>query len=104
MRNKFTHLNLRTTLLLAAIMLMAILLVQTARPMLVAAAPTAAMTIDWDVFGHGIGTMSSSSFQMTSTIGQPIIYESSSSSFQFSHGFWIRLQETWRVLLPTIIR
>ena len=45
--------------------------------------------IDWYVIGSGGGTSQSSSYQLSGTIGQPIVGTSSSSSYTIEAGFWV---------------
>ena len=45
--------------------------------------------IDWYVIGAGGGTSTSSNYQLTGTIGQPIVGTSSSTNYILDAGFWV---------------
>lgn len=45
--------------------------------------------IDWYVIGSGGGTSQSSSYQLSGTIGQPIVGTSSSANYTINAGFWV---------------
>jgi hypothetical protein len=45
--------------------------------------------IDWYVIGAGGGTSTSSNYQLSGTIGQPIVGMSSSTNYTIDAGFWV---------------
>jgi hypothetical protein len=45
--------------------------------------------IDWWVIGSGGGTSSSASYQLSGTIGQPIVGVSTSANYRLEAGFWV---------------
>jgi hypothetical protein len=54
-----------------------------------AGAASAQYQIDWWVIGSGGGTSTSPSYQLSGTIGQPIVGVSSSSNYTVEAGFWV---------------
>lgn len=67
------------------------------------AAPSAAQ-VGWQVIANGGTTMSSPSFTMLSTAGQPATGTSTSSGYQLLSGYWNGFQQfVWDVLLPIIV-
>jgi hypothetical protein len=58
--------------------------------------------LNWDVLANGGIRMSSSHFRLASTLGQPVIGNSSSTHFGLRSGYW---QEFfYRVFLPLVLR
>jgi hypothetical protein len=45
--------------------------------------------IDWYVIGSGGGTSQNSNYQLSGTIGQPIVGISTSSDYKLEAGFWV---------------
>lgn len=45
----------------------------------------------WNVAASGGGTISSADFRLSSTIGQPVIGNSSSTNFEHRAGFWQKI-------------
>ncbi|MEZ4519427.1 MAG: hypothetical protein R3C44_22235 [Chloroflexota bacterium] len=68
-----------------------------------AAAAPAASDISWQVIASGGQTVSSSSYTMLSTAGQPIAGPASSSSYSLLSGYWQTFQEAIRQLLLPIV-
>jgi hypothetical protein len=61
------------------------------------ALPTMAIAqyqIDWYVIGAGGGTSTSTNYQLTGTIGQPIVGTSSSTNYSIDAGFWVGVAPT----------
>lgn len=56
--------------------------------------------INWSVIGAGGGEMSSSNYQLNTTVGQPITGNSSSTTFAHHAGYW----QNWffNIFLPLI--
>ncbi|MFV2045307.1 MAG: hypothetical protein ACC700_18995 [Anaerolineales bacterium] len=50
---------------------------------------SASYTLDWDVVGGGGSTMTSSSYIVRGTSGQPALGSMSSSNFKERSGFWV---------------
>ncbi|MFO7664038.1 MAG: hypothetical protein R6X18_15795 [Chloroflexota bacterium] len=70
------------------------------------AAPAAPTNFDlsWQVLAGGGSTMSSSSFMLMSTTGQPVAGPASSASYSLMSGYWQSFQELVRtILLPIIL-
>lgn len=88
---------------LAAAMVLALVL-----PAPAAAAPAAldAYDITWDVVASGGATMSSSSYTMMSTAGQPVAGgPASSAGYSLYSGYWYAFQGFVRQLfLPLVLR
>jgi hypothetical protein len=60
--------------------------------------------LTWQVLAEGGQTMSSGSYRMLSTAGQPITGPASSESYSLLSGYWNAFQAAvQRVLLPIII-
>ena len=45
--------------------------------------------IDWWVIGSGGGTSQSANYQLSGTVGQPIVGRSSSANYSIEAGFWV---------------
>ncbi|MFQ5400528.1 MAG: hypothetical protein ACE5E7_13140 [Anaerolineae bacterium] len=60
--------------------------------------------LDWNIAAAGGSTITSSSFQLSSTIGQPIAGTSSSANFDQHIGFWQRIFVKFGIYLPAIMR
>ena len=58
--------------------------------------------INWSVTGSGSGTFTSAHFRLSSTVGQPVSGNLSSSTFQHHPGFWQRFIQN--VFLPMLLR
>lgn len=68
-----------------------------------AAAPTAT-DLTWQVVASGGQTMSSTSYTMLSTSGQPVAGPASSSSYSLLSGFWQSFQAAIQeIFLPVIV-
>jgi len=59
--------------------------------------------LDWDVVGSGGGTMSSSSYTIKGTSGQPALGTMSSTSYEERSGFWV-FNFIRDLFLPLIMR
>ena len=59
--------------------------------------------IDWSVVAGGGNTMSSTSFTLKSTVGQPVVGEFSSASYAVQNGFWQNLFNKFSTYLPLIL-
>lgn len=66
------------------------------------AAP-AATDLSWQVIASGGQTMSSASFTMLSTSGQPVTGTASGASYTVLSGYWYGFQEFIRTLLMPFI-
>ena len=65
----------------------------------------AAYDISWDVVASGGTTMSSGSYTMLSTSGQPAVGQSAAASYTVQHGYWTNfLAAIEDLLLPIIMR
>lgn len=58
--------------------------------------------VTWNVVGSGGTTMSSSSYTLLSTTGQPIAGPAASDSYTLHSGYWQEL--LYRILLPFIVK
>lgn len=58
--------------------------------------------LNWNVAATGGGTISSTSYKVTSTIGQPTAVSSSSTNYEVQSGFWQKF--IYRIFLPLIRR
>ncbi len=70
------------------------------------AEPAAPMAheLTWDVVANGGATMSSSSYTLLSTAGQPVAGRSASSGYNLLSGYWAGIQEFMtEVFLPIIM-
>jgi hypothetical protein len=70
------------------------------------AAPVApaAFDLSWQVIAGGGATMSSASYSMMSTAGQPVVGPASSANYGLMSGYWQSFQEFIRtILLPIIL-
>lgn len=68
-------------------------------------AATDAFSIDWKVLASGGTTMSSASYTMMSTTGQPVTGTSSSANYSVLSGYWYGLMDVIRNLfMPFITR
>ena len=65
--------------------------------------------LSWDVVASGGATMSSGSFVLLSTTGQPVVGEASSTSFSLMSGYWAGIVTDIEkfideVLLPIVLQ
>ena len=58
--------------------------------------------IGWNVVAGGGNIMSSTSYTLKSTVGQPVIGEFSSVSFEVQNGFWQSIFNQLKTFLPLI--
>ena len=70
---------------------------------------TAVFDLSWDVVASGGATMSSDSFLLLSTTGQPAVGEVSSSSYSFLSGYWAGIvveikNVVEKILLPVVLQ
>ena len=56
----------------------------------------------WNVSASGGGTISSTNFRLSSTIGQPVIGNFNSAEYEHRAGFWQEL--IFRIFLPIITK
>jgi hypothetical protein len=56
--------------------------------------------LDWNMATYGGGNINSNHFQVSSTIGQPVIGISASSNFEVCSGFWCKVLVFFEVYLP----
>jgi hypothetical protein len=62
-------------------------------------------SLNWEVISSGGNIMTSESYSFSSTSGQVVISQSSSSSFIMHSGYWVPFKEaTTRVFLPLLMR
>ncbi len=65
---------------------------------------SASFNMSWDAAANGGATMSSSSFILLSTAGQPIAGETSSSSYSLNSGYWAGIGDFIRELFLPLIQ
>jgi hypothetical protein len=65
---------------------------------------SASYQLIWDVNADGGTTMSSSSYTMMSTIGQPVAGEMANSNYTLQNGFWYGVFRMFKVFLPLIVK
>lgn len=59
----------------------------------------------WDVVGSGGTTMTSTSYTVLSTTGQPVVGETSSAGYTLQSGYWAGVKEwIYRIFLPLVLR
>lgn len=58
--------------------------------------------ISWSVVAGGGNTMSSANYTLKSTVGQPVIGNFSSASYEVANGFWQSIFNTLKTFLPLI--
>ena len=59
--------------------------------------------LSWNVVANGATTMSSTSYILQGTLGQPVIGESASSSYTLFSGYWADLRTfIFEFFLPTV--
>ncbi|UCC53231.1 MAG: hypothetical protein JSV68_04530 [Anaerolineaceae bacterium] len=64
----------------------------------------AAFDLSWDVVASGGRTMSSDSFILLSTTGQPVVGDSASASYSLLSGYWAGVVDfVEEVLLPIVL-
>lgn len=91
-------------LVAVAILAVAMVALALVLPAPAAAAP-AATDLTWQVVASGGQTMTSTSFSMLSTAGQPVVGPSSSASYSLLSGYWYGIQAAIReIFLPIILR
>ncbi len=77
---------------MAMVLLAGILLVISAAQMAAGAQAEQTFNLSWNVVANGAATMSSTSYTLLSTSGQPIAGESASVSYSLTNGFWADLR------------
>ncbi len=60
--------------------------------------------LDWNVSANGGGTITSTHYQVSSTIGQPATGISGSNNFEICSGFWCKVLAFFEINLPLIYR
>jgi hypothetical protein len=60
--------------------------------------------LDWNITANGGGTVSSTHFQVSSTIGQPATGFSGSANFEVCSGFWCKVLAFFELYLPIQLR
>lgn len=94
---RFAVIGLVLVLLLFAAAVVAALALEPAAP--------AATDLSWQVIASGGATMSSTSYALLSTTGQPVAGPTSGSNYTVLSGYWYGLQVFIRNLfLPVIVR
>lgn len=58
--------------------------------------------IGWNVVAGGGNVMSSASYTLKSTVGQPVVGEFSSTSYTVQNGFWQSIFNQLKTFLPLI--
>ena len=92
-------------LLISLVLVLALLLVAAVAALALEPAAPAATTMTWDVVASGGATLSSSSYTMLSTAGQPVTGTMSGDNYSLLSGYWQGLQEIVRNLfMPFISR
>ncbi|MFN2137844.1 MAG: hypothetical protein ACK2UK_17950 [Candidatus Promineifilaceae bacterium] len=91
-------------LLFAALLVLAVI-VSISAPAAVAGPDTAdAYNVPWDVVASGGAVMSSASYTVMGTTGQPVAGPSDSSSYTLFAGYWQTLEDAVRELfLPAVV-
>lgn len=93
---RLTVIGLLVLVLLFAAAVVAALALEPAAP--------AATDLSWQVVASGGTTMSSTSYTLLSTTGQPVAGAASSANYSLLSGYWYGFQEFVRsLLLPFII-
>lgn len=93
-------------LAVSLVLVLALFVVAVVAALALPAAPAApaATNLDWQVVASGGTTMSSTSFTLQSTAGQPVAGPSSSSNYTLLSGFWQSFQAAIReIFLPISI-
>ena len=96
--------NRKIILLVVAAFLLVWIILTVSLPR-AAASPQAVQTFDlsWNAVANGGTTMSSASYTLLSTAGQPLAGESAGSSYTLLRGYWADLRSfIWEIFLPTI--
>ena len=96
--------NGKLLLLVAAAILLGWIVLTLSVPS-TAAGPQAVQTFDlsWNAVANGGTTMSSASYTLLSTSGQPLAGESAGSSYTLLSGYWADLRSfIWEIFLPAI--
>lgn len=97
---RFGVISLVVVVLIFAAAVVAALALEPAAP-----AATDAYSITWKVIASGGATMSSPSYTMMGTVGQPVTGTSASSNYSVLSGYWYGFQELIRTLfLPIVLR
>jgi hypothetical protein len=62
------------------------------------------MEIDRYVIGSGGGTTTAGDYTLSGTIGQPVIGSSSHVDIELCSGFWCKIADHFKTILPLILR
>lgn len=91
--------------LLAVLVIAGSALALAAPRALVGPQAVAAYDLTWDVVAAGGAAMSSPSYTMLSTAGQPAIGQSQSGGYTLLHGYWAGIRDLFgELLLPVVLR
>jgi len=60
--------------------------------------------IDWYVIGSGGGSTTGGDYTLSGTIGQPVIGNASHANFDLCSGFWCKVVDYYKTILPLILR
>ncbi len=93
-------------LTISVVLVLALLVVAVVAALALPTEPAApaATSLDWQVVASGGTTMSSASFTMQSTSGQPVAGPASSASYSLLSGYWQSFQAAVReIFLPVSI-
>ena len=58
--------------------------------------------LNWNVSGNGGGTVTSTHFQVSATVGQPATGISNSANFEVCSGFWCKVLAIFDIHLPIV--
>jgi hypothetical protein len=62
------------------------------------------MEIDRHVIGSGGGTTIGGAYTLNGTIGQPVIGSTSHANLELCSGFWCKVADHYKTILPLILR
>ena len=62
------------------------------------------MEIDRYVIGSGGGTATGGDYTLNGTIGQPVIGSASHADLEMCSGFWCKVLDHYKTILPLILR
>lgn len=91
-------------LLLAALLVVAIAIMLATPTAMAGPGAVQAYEVPWNVVAGGGATMSSASYTVMGTAGQPVAGPADSSSYQLLSGYWQALEDFMRqVFMPVVV-
>jgi hypothetical protein len=80
--------------------ILAVLICLAALPVMAAQS----QSVEWYVIGGGGGSTTNGDYTLSGTIGQPVIGRNSNAELDLCSGFWCKVSDLYKAMLPLILR